>query len=643
MINSKILDTSPLVSIIITTYNHSQFIADAIESILNQSYQNLEIIVIDDGSIDNTKEIVKEYRTVTYFYQKNQGLSAARNTGIKKATGEYILFLDADDLLYPDGISLNVKAISYNDDVAFVSGSYKYVDVNKVEEEAISQSIVGNNFQRLILTNYIGMHGTVLYRKKVIEKYLYDTNLKSCEDYDMYLRISKDHKVLHHTELIAKYRRVGNSMSSNIPIMLNSALKVIKNNVKNLLSDKKIKRLYTLSRQRKIELFCSKAIFQLTNNALKIGTKQWFCTFGLILKYRLFVIIKLILKKIKYKTLCIFQFGAAETNLKNDSFKIYVLMYHKIDTPILDPWNLSVTKSNFESQIKFLKKTNSVINTSELLNFLSGKEELKKNHIYITFDDGYEDNALIAAPILEHYQIPTTFFITNHSFSENPSFFWWDILEIIFLHQLIIPPTLKIKINENDVSFNFEEESKLENIDIETLIWKGKNTFNKRTEAYFLIWKLLIDLNHLEQNQIINQLYNWSKVELTQFDTYNIMKKDMLLQLKENKYIEIGGHTKNHVSLSITNKNVQEDEIKKNKIELENILAKEVTTFAYPYGRTSSDAYEIISEIGYKAAFTCVEQPITKNSNSVMLGRYKVMNYGAIELANMLFKAGFKN
>src|SRR5215218_5526383 len=89
-----------LVSVIITTYNHSHYLPQAISSVLRQDFQNKEIIVVDDGSKDNTKEIVAQYPQVRYIYQTNKGLSAARNTGIDNSTGEYLIFLDADDWFF---------------------------------------------------------------------------------------------------------------------------------------------------------------------------------------------------------------------------------------------------------------------------------------------------------------------------------------------------------------------------------------------------------------------------------------------------------------------------------------------------------------------------------------------------------------
>ncbi len=88
----------PLVSIIIPCFNYGRYLRDAIESVISQGYPHKEIIVVDDGSSDETKQIAEKYQDVKYVYQDNQGLSAARNTGIKNSRGDFLVFLDADDL-----------------------------------------------------------------------------------------------------------------------------------------------------------------------------------------------------------------------------------------------------------------------------------------------------------------------------------------------------------------------------------------------------------------------------------------------------------------------------------------------------------------------------------------------------------------
>src|SRR5688572_13575667 len=211
----------PLVSFIIPCYNHGRYVKEAIDSIWIQQYPATEIIVVDDGSSDDTQEIVKQIPGIKNIYQKNQGLSAARNTGIKHSTGEYLVFLDADDWLLPGSIITNVEYLQAKNDLAFVSGAHDKVFVDKGEVRHEYQAVKANHYQQFLQGNYIGMHATVMYRRRVFDEFLFDVSLRACEDYDLYLNISRKHPVLHHEKNIAAYRLHTTNMSGNIPVMLN--------------------------------------------------------------------------------------------------------------------------------------------------------------------------------------------------------------------------------------------------------------------------------------------------------------------------------------------------------------------------------------------------------------------------------------
>ncbi|MFH0731641.1 MAG: glycosyltransferase [Candidatus Omnitrophota bacterium] len=115
-----------LVSVIIPTYNNASFISEAVDSVLAQTYTDYEIVVIDDGSTDNTKEILSKYNNkIRYFYQENKGVSSARNLGIRQATGEYIAFLDADDLMLPDRLDELVRFSEQNSLIITFSDFYE--------------------------------------------------------------------------------------------------------------------------------------------------------------------------------------------------------------------------------------------------------------------------------------------------------------------------------------------------------------------------------------------------------------------------------------------------------------------------------------------------------------------------------------
>ncbi len=216
----------PLVSVIIPCFNHARFLQEAVESVLQQTYPNIEIIIVNDGSTDDTEQTAKSFEGIKYFYQPNKGLSAARNAGIKEASGEFLVFLDADDWLYKDAIFTNFQYLQRNPLAAFVSGAHdKVTSDKKFISEAVWQ-INSDHYLHLLQGNYIGMHATVMYRRHIFDEFLFDTNLKACEDYDLYLRIARKHPVVHHTHKLAPYRIHGNNMSSDISMMLDMVLQV---------------------------------------------------------------------------------------------------------------------------------------------------------------------------------------------------------------------------------------------------------------------------------------------------------------------------------------------------------------------------------------------------------------------------------
>ncbi len=219
----------PLVSIIITTYNHSRYLADAVESVIGQTYANMELVVVDDGSTDNTREFLRQYPFIKYIYQSNQGLSAARNKGIDNSKGSFIIFLDADDWLYPNAVVTQLRHFSLDPaGVAFMAGSHDKVNSRKrILMSAESAPPSQTHYAALLQGNFIGMHAAVMYRKEVFDYFRFDTGLSACEDYDLYLRIARLFAIDCHSEKIAAYRIHEGNMSANTALMLSQVKRVL--------------------------------------------------------------------------------------------------------------------------------------------------------------------------------------------------------------------------------------------------------------------------------------------------------------------------------------------------------------------------------------------------------------------------------
>ncbi|HUQ96869.1 MAG TPA: glycosyltransferase [Chitinophagaceae bacterium] len=289
------------ISVIIPCYNHGAYLAEAIESVLQQTVPAYEILVIDDGSTDNTKAIACGFEKVTYHYQTNQGLSAARNAGIKKATGKYIIFADADDWLLPDAFETALQCLNQNNEAAFASGGHKKVTTAGTILEEENWAVEKDHYRHLLEGNYIGMHGTVLYRAWAFEKVQYDTSLKACEDYDVYLKLARLHPVLHHTKTIAAYRIHTQNMSGDIALMLQTVLQVLERQRPLLQTD--AERASFVTGQKVWKEYYTKQLFQkLIATVAKPETPLRRKEVAALLKYSKSLYIKYLKRTTKMKT-----------------------------------------------------------------------------------------------------------------------------------------------------------------------------------------------------------------------------------------------------------------------------------------------------------------------------------------------------
>ena len=190
------------VSVIITVYNGEKYISQAIESIINQTVSASEIIVIDDGSIDSTREIINHYPQVKYFYQKNMGVSAARNRGIKEARCEFLTILDHDDFFPKNKIELIMPHFIQNPELDVVRGLYEcHFETPEMEKMFTRLTNISKNHHSVLL-------GTAVFKRSIFDKVgLFDTNLKSAEDVDIWIRLNAHAKVKNINELCLYYRQ----------------------------------------------------------------------------------------------------------------------------------------------------------------------------------------------------------------------------------------------------------------------------------------------------------------------------------------------------------------------------------------------------------------------------------------------------
>lgn len=220
----------PAVSVIVTVYNEEpRFLAEAIGSVKAQTVRPAEIIIVEDGALRDYAEVYRFHPDLKVIRQVNQGLAAARNTGLHAASGEFILFLDGDDLMSPHSLAINLERLAAAPDAAMSYGAYRTVDSEGCEIDIVSVRPVGRDaYLTMLEGNCIGMHATVLYRRQaVIEVGGFDASFRACEDYELYLRIAKTHRIVHGPEILADYRQHGNNMSGDRVMMLATVMRVL--------------------------------------------------------------------------------------------------------------------------------------------------------------------------------------------------------------------------------------------------------------------------------------------------------------------------------------------------------------------------------------------------------------------------------
>ncbi len=228
------MKNKPIVSVIIPTYNQANFIDKAIESVLQQTYQDFEIIVINDGSTDNTEEIIRgfEDKRVKYIkkYKKNRGISIARNIGIKVARGKYIALLDSDDEWLPEKLDKQIKILQDGSpELGVVYSNLCYIDKKgKNMNKLRNPKKEGYIYKDLLGGNYVGTPSTLLIRKECFNRVgLFDDLLNSQEDWDMWIRIAKYYRFALIKIPLVKYRLHSNQLSKNLGVKIITANRIL--------------------------------------------------------------------------------------------------------------------------------------------------------------------------------------------------------------------------------------------------------------------------------------------------------------------------------------------------------------------------------------------------------------------------------
>ncbi len=257
----------PRVSVVIPTYNQASFLSEAVGSALAQTYRDFEVIVIDDGSTDDTPEVASTFPpAVTYFRQENQGSASARNRGIELARGEYIVFLDSDDVLFEDALEKSLAFLDQHPEAGFCCGQFYTIDesghpLRLRRPRGTTATFVRDGREEiahlLFPDSCDAVHlSATLFRRSCFEEVgLYDTGLRINQDLDMWFRLAKRYAVGHFAEPLAKVRFHAQSITAK------SGIEVVQNDhtavLESVFEDAELGPLYShLRKKAYFGLYC---------------------------------------------------------------------------------------------------------------------------------------------------------------------------------------------------------------------------------------------------------------------------------------------------------------------------------------------------------------------------------------------------
>lgn len=259
-------DSQPLVSIVIPCYNHEKFVQECIQSVIDQSYQNIELIIIDDGSKDNSVQKIQEmipnceqrFARFEFRHRPNKGLSATLNEALGWCEGKYFSPLASDDIILSHKIKLQVDLIEKNDGVVGVFGAVQEIDEQGLKGKVIEQRDKVFNFSDLLFTEHYLPAPSQLLNTNAIRNVGGFKNEMIIEDWYIYLKLMENgNKLLFKNELVALYRMHGKNMTSNFDKMMLGYLQVL-----NEFDS------YPLVNKARIKVYCIGVLVSLKNNFL---------------------------------------------------------------------------------------------------------------------------------------------------------------------------------------------------------------------------------------------------------------------------------------------------------------------------------------------------------------------------------------
>jgi glycosyltransferase involved in cell wall biosynthesis len=240
-----------LVSVVIPCYGQSHFLGEAIESVLAQTYPHLEVLVVDDESGDNASQVAARYPGVRCLRCDNRGMAGARNFGIRNTSGDFLVFLDADDRLLPRAVESGLAALADHPEAAAAGGHFRRIAQDGNPIETFEQPVVRrDHYARLLTENWAGFPARSIYRRAVFEHLEgFDPDLDATADFGLNLEIARQFPFFSHGEVVAEHRTHGGNSSGDAGRMLAQSLAAVRRQRPYTRDSPELKQAYRTARR----------------------------------------------------------------------------------------------------------------------------------------------------------------------------------------------------------------------------------------------------------------------------------------------------------------------------------------------------------------------------------------------------------
>ena len=280
-----------------------------------------------------------------------------------------------------------------------------------------------------------------------------------------------------------------------------------------------------------------------------------------------------------------------------------VLMYHRVAEPAADPWGLSVTPARFAEHLDVIRRYGEPMPLARLADSMTAPDRPRRS-IAITFDDGYADNALNAAPILEAQDMPATIFVVSGAVGRQRDF-WWDALARAILARPSLPAKLRLEAEGRVQEWALGEAATLRAESMQRIIgWNAEEEppFHPRHTLYQQLWALLNRQPADEAERLCQAVMDWAGEDRHGPPEDRIMDAGQVAQLAQGGLIEIGAHTVGHVPLDTLDHRQALRQIGGSRQQLAEMCGRDIQSFSYPFGRLRRETPQIVAEAGFRQA-----------------------------------------